>query len=69
MLVNEKKDKVVSIRMSEEDFMYLKFAAFTLGLSPSRLLRMLCDSSINSIKLRVKQGDLKYEDIKAVFDN
>lgn len=69
MSVNEKKDKVVSIRMSEEDFMYLKFAAFTLGLSPSRLLRMLSDTSINSLKLRVKQGDLKYEDIEAVYNN
>ena len=69
MAVEKKKEKIVSIRMNEEDFKYLKVAAFTIGMTPSRMLRMLADSSINGIKIKVKQGQLKIEDIESICND
>ena len=69
MVVEKKKEKIVSIRMNEEDFKYLKVAAFTIGMTPSRMLRMLADSSINGIKIKVKQGQIKIEDIESICND
>lgn len=69
MAVEKKKEKIVSIRMNEEDFKYLKVAAFTIGMTPSRMLRMLADSSINGIKIKVKQGQIKIEDIESICND
>ena len=69
MAVEKKKEKIVSIRMNEEDFKYLKVAAFTIGMTPSRMLRMLADSSINGIKIKAKQGQIKIEDIESICND
>lgn len=69
MAIEKKKEKIVSIRMNEEDFKYLKVAAFTIGMTPSRMLRMLADSSINGIKIKVKQGQIKIEDIESICND
>ena len=69
MATEKKNEKIVSVRMNEEDFKYLKAAAFTIGMTPSRFLRMLADSSINGIKIKVKQGQLKIEDIESICND
>ena len=69
MATEKKKEKIVSVRMNEEDFKYLKVAAFTIGMTPSRMLRMLADSSINGIKIKVKQGQIKIEDIERICND
>lgn len=69
MATKPKKEKIVSIRMNEEDFMYLKACAYTIGMTPSKFLRMLADSSINGVKLKIKQGQLKIEDIEAICND
>lgn len=69
MATEKKKEKIVSVRMNEEDFKYLKVAAFTIGMTPSRLLRMLADSSINGIKIKVKQGQINIEDIESICND
>ena len=69
MALDKKKEKIVSLRMNEEDYKYLKVAAFTIGMTPSRMLRMLADSSINGIKIKVKQGQIKIEDIESICND
>lgn len=69
MSIEKNKDKVISIRMNSEDFTYLKVAAFSVGLTPSRLLRMLADSTISGIKLKVSKGEISDADIKAILDH
>lgn len=63
------KQKVVSVRMNEDDFRYLKACSCALGMTPSRYLRMLADTSIVELKAKVKQGVLKIEDIEALLDD
>lgn len=65
----QKKEKIVSIRFTEADYKLFRFVAYTMGLTPSKVLRMLADSSINAIKLQLKRGDLKNEDIETLFND
>lgn len=69
MSVQTKKEKIVSVRMSEDDFELLQYASYNLGLTPSKYIRMLADTTINPIKIKIKQGAISYEDIKTVCNN
>lgn len=69
MKTDKKKDKRLTIRINDEDDMYLTYAAFCIGQDKSKLVRMFIDTTINGIKLKVKQGEIKLEDIKAVLDD
>lgn len=69
MKLTEKKEKVVSLRMPVEDYELLVYASWHLGLSVSKYIRMLADTTLSPLKLKLKQGLIKYEDIKTVCDN
>lgn len=64
-----KKDKRLEIRISEEDFKYLKIASFTIGQTPSEMLRMFITSTVNSLKIKVNQGVIKIEDFETLFND
>ena len=49
------KQKVLSVRMKKEDYDLLCVASFTIGMTPSRMVRMLCDSAINGIKIKLQK--------------
>ena len=68
-MISKNKDKIVSVRFNEDDLKLIKVACFTLGMTPSRYLRMLADASINGIKLKIKEGSLKYEDIETILND
>jgi hypothetical protein len=40
-----------------------------MGLTPSKLLRMLADSSINAVKIQVEKGVINLEDFKTLFND
>lgn len=65
----ENKTKVVSIRMTEEDYKLLRVGAYTLGLTPSKMLRMLADSTINAVRVQLKTGKINYEDIESILND
>jgi uncharacterized protein (DUF1778 family) len=69
MKVETKKTKKVEIRVSEEDYKYLKVAAYSMGQSISGMLRMISQASINAAKLQVQQGKIKLEDVEALYNN
>lgn len=69
MKVEKKKTKKVEIRVSEDDYKYLKFAAYSMGQSISGMLRMISQASINAAKMQVQQGKIKLEDIEALYNN
>lgn len=66
-MVKEKKDRKVSIRMSNEDFKYLTYVAYMAGLPLSMYIRSICDSAINGFKLALLKGDVKLEDFEKIF--
>lgn len=68
-MLEENKDKKISIRLSESDYSYLQALAYMAGMTVSKYIRTLCDASINAIKLSEKQGKVNIEDIKALLDD
>ena len=69
MKTNPKKDKRLEIRITEDDYKYLKIASFTIGQTPSEMLRMFITTTVNSLKIKVNQGAIKIEDFEALFND
>lgn len=68
-MLTENKDKKISIRLSESDYMYLQVLAYMAGMTVSKYIRTLCDASINAMKISERQGKVNIEDIKALLDD
>ena len=68
-MLQENKDKKVSIRLSENDYLYLRALAYMAGMTVSKYLRTLCDASINAMKISEAKGQVNLEDIKALFND
>ncbi len=69
MKLTENKNKRLEIRVTEEELKLLKIAAFTIGQTPSKMLRMFIDTTINALKLKVQKGELKLEDYEAILND
>lgn len=69
MKTTENKDKRLEIRISESDLKYLKIAAYLIGQTPSSMLRMFIDSTVNALKLKVNKGEIKLEDFESVLND
>lgn len=69
MKVETAKEKRVEIRISEDDYKYLKVAAYSMGQSVSGMLRMISRASINAAKMNVQQGRIRLEDVEAIFND
>lgn len=69
MKVETAKKKKIEIRISEDDYKYLKVAAYSMGLSVSGMLRMISRASINAAKIQVQQGKIKLEDVETLYND
>lgn len=69
MKMTDNKDKRLEIRISEEDLKLLKICAYTIGQTPSKMIRMFVDTTINAMKIKIKQGEIKLEDFEGLFDD
>ena len=69
MKLSDNKEKTVSIRMSLSDYKLLYYASWHLNLTVSKYIRMLADSTLQPLKVKLKKGQLTNEDIETVFDN
>jgi predicted DNA binding CopG/RHH family protein len=65
----DKKIKSVTVRLSENDEKYLKAVAKLAGQNISGYIRMLCNMSITALKVKIQTGELKREDIEALFND
>lgn len=64
-----KKSKSVTVRFTENDYKYLKAIAKLAGQNVSGYIRMLCNMSITALKVKVRTGELKHEDIEALLND
>lgn len=69
MKTSTNKNKRLEVRISEEDLKFLKVASFLIGLKPSQLIRIFVDTTINSLKIKVKKGEINLEDFQAILNN
>lgn len=67
--ISENKDKRIQIRVTEEEYKLLKICAFAIGQTPSSMLRMFIQTTINAMKLKIDKGEFKLEDYQAVLDD
>lgn len=68
-MIDEKKDCRITIRLSKNDFDYLSAVAYMAGMTVSKYIRMLAQSSIAAAKVQEQKGVFKLEDIKAILDD
>jgi len=68
-MINQVKDKMITLRVSSENYRYFQIASFVAGQTPSKLLRLFMDSSINAVKLQISKGTMKIEDFQTLLDN
>ena len=69
MKVSKNKNSQLHIRINEEDLMYLKIASYCIGQTPSQMVRMFVDTTVNSLKLKVKNGEINIEDFKTILND
>ncbi len=66
-MIKDKKNKTMQIRLNQEDFELFQIASYSIGQTPSQLVRMFVDTTINTLKVKAQKGELNIEDYKAVF--
>lgn len=64
-----KKTKSVTVRFTDNDYKYLKAIAKMAGQNVSGYIRMLSNMSITALKTKIKTGEIKDADFKALFDD
>lgn len=69
MKITDNKTKRLEIRLTEEDHKLLKICAYTIGQTPSSMIRMFIDTTLNSLKLKINKGEIKLEDYEALFND
>lgn len=69
MKTTTNKNKRLEIRISDEDLKLLKVAAYCIGQKPSQMVRMFIDTTINSLKLKIKQGEINLEDFETILND
>lgn len=68
-MLQDNKDKKISVRISDKDYEYLAVVAYMAGMTVSKYIRTLCDASINALKISEAKGQVKIEDFKTLLDN
>lgn len=69
MKASENKTRRIEVRVTEDEYNLIRVFAYTIGSTPSKMIRMFIDTTINGIKLKIKRGELNVEDIKSVLDD
>lgn len=68
-MIDNKKDKRITIRLSETDYDYLQAVSYMAGMTVSQYMRMLAQASISAAKVQEQKGAFKLEDIKTICNN
>lgn len=69
MKTTQNKTKRIEIRLTEQDYRLFKASARFIGTDASKLLRMFVDTTVNGIKIKIKQGEIKIEDIETILND
>lgn len=67
--ISENKTKKIEFRISEADYKLLKISAYMMGNSVSGLMRLLTQTAVNSLKLKIAKGELNLEDFQTILDD
>lgn len=68
-MIDKKKDRRITIRISSSDYDYLAAVSYIAGMNVSKYIRTLAQASISAAKVQEQKGAFKVEDIKALLDH
>lgn len=68
-MIKDKKTKKIEVRLTENEYKFFKLSAYSIGSTPSELVRMFINSTVNQIKIKVQLGEISLEDYETIFDD
>lgn len=68
-MIKEKKEKMISVRISEQDYKYLFVVAYMAGMNVSKYVRTMVDASINAVKMQESKGAVNLEDYEKLLND
>lgn len=68
-MIDQKKDRRITVRIAESDYKYLAAVAYMAGMNVSKYVRMIAQASISAAKVQEQKGAFKIEDIEAIFND
>lgn len=68
-MIDQKKDRRITVRISDSDYKYLAAVAYMAGMNVSKYVRMIAQASISAAKVQEQKGAFKIEDIEAILND
>ena len=68
-MIKDKKNKVMQIRLTQADYELFQIASYTIGQTPSQMVRMFVDTTVNALKVKQQKGELNIEDYKTLLND
>ena len=68
-MLKEKKTERMEIRLTSNEMKLFKVASYSIGSTPSEMVRMFINSTINQLKIKVQLGEINIEDYESIFDD
>jgi len=69
MKLEPKKTKTMQVRITQDQWRLLNVASRSVGLTPSKLIRMFIDTTCNQLKMQMKKGGDTLEDFETLFND
>ncbi len=69
MKITPNKTKRIEVRLTEEELFLLKVSAYSIGQTPSSMVRMFIDSTINALRIKINLGEINLENYEAIFND
>lgn len=68
-MIKDNKTKRIEVRLTESEYKLFKLSAYSIGSTPSELVRMFINSTINQIKIKVQLGEINLEDYETILND
>lgn len=68
-MIKDNKTKRIEVRLTENEYKLFKLSAYAIGSTPSELVRMFINSTINQIKIKIQLGEISLEDYETILDD
>lgn len=68
-MVKDKKNKMMQVRINDEDYRLFRLACVCVGQTPSETIRMFINTTISALKIKVNKGEINLEDLQTLLDD
>ena len=68
-MIDQKKDRRITVRISDSDYKNLAAVAYMAGMNVSKYVRMIAQASISAAKVQEQKGAFKIEDIETLLND